>query len=150
MSRVLPLLAAGVAVLIAGCGSGAAPPASPAGQISVQGAWARPAAAGGMSAAYLTITNGQAREDALVGAMSPVATSAGVHQTTTDASGMTGMHETDSVTIPAGRDLVLEPGGYHVMLMGLKQALTAGATFPLTLTFERTGPVTVTVVVRAS
>jgi periplasmic copper chaperone A len=41
----------------------------------------------------------------------------------------------------------LKPGGYHLMLMGLKQKLEVGATFPLTLTFAKAPPVTVTVTV---
>ena len=149
MSRPLALLIAVLAVLAAGCSSGAAATPTQGGFISVYGAWARPADAGADTAAYLTITNGQLQDDTLVGASSPVATSAGVHQTTTDASGMTGMQQTASVKIPAGRDLVLEPGGYHVMLMGLTKALAVGDTFPLTLTFEKTGPVTVSVEVKA-
>jgi copper(I)-binding protein len=60
------------------------------------------------------------------------------------------MHPAGPLTIKAGQDLVLAPGGYHVMLTGLKQALVAGSTFPITLTFEQTGPVTVSVEVRAS
>jgi copper(I)-binding protein len=151
MSRLLTLLIACVfTVLVAGCSSSAAPTTRAGGFISVYNAWARPADAGSQTAAYLTITNGQLKDDTLVGASSPVATSAGVHQTTTDASGMTGMQEAGSVMIRAGQDLVLQPGGYHVMLMGLTKALAVGDTFPLTLTFEQTGPVTVTVEVKAS
>jgi len=150
MSRLLALLGAGLVALFAtGCTTGAAPTPSAGGFVSVYGAWARPADKGADSAAYLTITNGQLRDDVLVGASTPAAASAQLHQTTTDASGMTGMHQSDAVTIRAGRDLVLAPGGYHIMLMGLTQALTVGSTFPLTLTFEETGPVTVAVEVRA-
>jgi copper(I)-binding protein len=150
MSRMLAALLAGVALLVAGCSAGAAPTSTAGGFVTLNGAWARPGEKGGTSAAYLTITNGQLRDDVLVGASTPVAASAQLHQTSTDASGMTGMHEAGSVTIKAGQDLVLQPGGYHIMLMDLTQALTAGSTFPLTLTFEQTGPVTVSVEVRAS
>ena len=131
MSRSIALVIAAVAWIVMACSSpSAALTPSPGGFISVYGAWARPADAGADTAAYLTITNGQLRDDVLVGASSPVAASAGVHQTTTDDSGMTGMHPADAVTIRAGQDLVLEPGGYHVMLMGLKQALAAGTHVP--------------------
>jgi copper(I)-binding protein len=150
MSRPVVLAIVVVALLAAACGAGAAPTPTQGGFVSVYGAWARPADAGAESAAYLTITNGQLQDDTLVGASSPVAASAAVHQTTSDASGMTGMHAAPSVVIKAGQDLVMEPGGYHVMLTGLKQALAAGSTFQLTLAFEKTGPVSVAVEVRAS
>jgi hypothetical protein len=116
----------------------------------MHGAWARAADAGADSAAYLTITNGQLQDDTLAGASSAVATSASIHQTTTDDSGMTGMQPATTVVIRAGQTLVMQPGGYHVMLAGLTQPLTVGSTFQLTLTFEKTGPVSVTVEVRAS
>ena len=45
--------------------------------------------------------------------------------------------------------MALKPGSYHVMLIGLKKPLTAGETFPLTLTFEKAGNISVTVPVQA-
>jgi periplasmic copper chaperone A len=53
------------------------------------------------------------------------------------------------LSIPAGGSVVLKPGSYHVMLIGLKKALTAGEKFPLTLTFEKAGTISVTVPVQA-
>jgi periplasmic copper chaperone A len=53
------------------------------------------------------------------------------------------------LSIPAGGSVVLKPGSYHVMLIGLKKPLTAGETFPLTLTFEKAGNVSITVPVQA-
>ena len=141
---------------IAACGSsGASSPATSAsaaaGGVTVTDAWVRAAQAGGTSAAYLTITNGGSADDALVGASAPdVTDSASVHETTTDSSGMTGMQMTKSVAVPAGQSVALKPGGYHVMLMDLKHDLKAGDTVQLTLTFEQTGPVTVTAEVRAA
>lgn len=151
MPRSLALLLASVALLAVACTSSAAPlTASPGGFISVYGASAQPADTGAQDAVYLTITNGQLKQDVLVGASTPVAATAVVNQTATDDSGMTAMHPSGPITIHAGQSLVLQPGGYHVMLTGLKQALVAGTTFPLTLTFEQTGPVTVAVDVKAS
>jgi copper(I)-binding protein len=45
--------------------------------------------------------------------------------------------------------VVLKPGSYHVMLIGLKKQLTAGEKIPLTLTFEKAGNISVTVPVQA-
>ena len=51
--------------------------------------------------------------------------------------------------IPASGSVVLKPGSYHVMLIGLKKPLTVGEKFPLTLTFEKAGNISVTVPVQA-
>jgi copper(I)-binding protein len=150
VSRPLVLAIAAVAWIAMACSAPAALTPSPGGFISAYAAYALPADAGADGAAYLTITNGQLKDDVLVGASSSVAASASIQQTTTDPSGLTAMHPAGPLKIKAGQDLVLAPGGYHVMLTGLKQALVAGSTFPITLTFEQTGPVTVSVEVRAS
>jgi periplasmic copper chaperone A len=148
--RIALSLSLVVALAMAGCSSSALPSTTAGGFLTLSGAWTRPAAAGAETAAYLTITNGQLRDDVLVGASTPVAASASLHQTSTDASGMTGMKMVDSIRLPAGQTVRLEPGGLHIMLTGLKQELTVGSRVPLTLTFEQTGPVNVTAEVRAS
>ena len=55
-----------------------------------------------------------------------------------DDMGMGGMtmREVARIPLPAGEAVTLEPGGYHVMLLELAAPLTAGQTFPVTLTFE--------------
>src|SRR3546814_11454455 len=55
------------------------------------------------------------------------------------------MRPVDGVPLPAGGMAELQPGGYHVMLIGLKHALKQGEHFPLTLTFEKAGTVTIEV-----
>jgi copper(I)-binding protein len=114
----------------------------------VSGAWARAAAAGGTTAVYLQVVNGQLSDDVLVGVSTDAAGRASLHQTTT-TDGMTGMQPTDGVVIPAGQTVQLEPGGYHVMLEDLTSDLAAGATLRLVLTFEQAGPLNVTAEVRA-
>ncbi len=118
------------------------------GLITAGDAWARPAGVGQASAAYLRITNGTFDEDTLVGASTSAAASASIHRTTTDASGMTGM-EPATLPIPGGQTVALEPGGYHVMLMGLTEELVPGGHLELTLTFEHAGPLNVQAEVRA-
>ena len=51
----------------------------------------------------------------------------------------------DGIPIPAKGSVTLEPGGLHIMLMDLKQALVEGSTFPVTLTFEKAGQVEIQV-----
>ena len=45
--------------------------------------------------------------------------------------------------IPAGQTVEFKPGGYHVMLIGLKRSLVPGDRFALQLVFERTGTIKV-------
>lgn len=52
------------------------------------------------------------------------------------------------LAVPSGRDVVLAPGGYHLMLLALARPLAPGDTFELTLTFQRAGDQTVRVEVR--
>jgi copper(I)-binding protein len=51
------------------------------------------------------------------------------------------------IPIPAGKTVKLEPGGYHLMLKKLKEPLKEGDSVPVTLTFEKAGPVDVTLAV---
>ena len=53
------------------------------------------------------------------------------------------MREVGTIDVPAGGTVELQPGGLHLMLMGLKKPLVAGQAFPLTLRFEKAGAVEV-------
>ena len=146
------LLIALLATTTAACGSSssASPVAVTDEAVAARDAWIRAADEGGLSAAYLTISNGSEADDALVDVSAPdVATSVSLHETTTGDDGMTGMHHVLSIAIPARGSLALEPGGNHVMLEGLTHDLVAGETVQLVLTFEQAGPVTVDAQVRA-
>ena len=115
--------------------------------VIVHEAWARASAgASATGAAYVTLMGG-ARGDSLVGASTPVAASAIVHVSTND-NGVMKMRPAPAVPVPPGQMVTFAPNGTHIMLMGLKQPLTAGQTFPLTLTFAHAAPVTVDVQVR--
>jgi hypothetical protein len=46
------------------------------------------------------------------------------------------MHAVDALALPAGQRVELKPGGFHIMLVGLKAALGAGESVPLTFTIE--------------
>ncbi len=148
-------------VAAAGCAgtSGSTPPGSvspaatpaPSGPaIAVQGAWARPAAAGQNSAAYFVIENQSTQPDALVGAMveASVAKMAEVHETKMEG-GVMKMSPAPRVEVPAGGKVEFKPGGYHVMLMELQRELKEGDTVTITLTFEKAGKVTVRATVKS-
>jgi copper(I)-binding protein len=51
------------------------------------------------------------------------------------------------IDLPAGQKIALKPGATHIMLVGLKEPLRAGQSFPLTLYFEKAGAKEVTVTV---
>ena len=131
--------------------SGGSPTAVAGGALTVGDAWVRAAPAGGTSAAYMSLSNGRVAPEKLVGASAPDLTdSASLHETSSDASGMTGMTHTESLTIPAGGTVALEPGGFHIMLVDLKHDLKAGDRVSLVLTLEQAGVITVDAEVRAN
>jgi len=84
--------------------------------------------------------------DRLIGAATPVARVAEIHQHTMD-NGVMKMRQVDAVPLPAGQAVVLSPGGYHIMLVDLKAPLVAGQSFPLTLSFEKAGTVETSVAI---
>jgi hypothetical protein len=120
-------------------------------RIEVAGAWARPTMGQGTtSAAYMTIANKGDRGDMLKSARTPKAKAVELHQTTMTADGVMQMRKIEgAVPIEAGASLVLEPGGTHLMLLGLEDALRAGEELILTLEFVNAGAVDVVVPVSA-
>ncbi len=114
----------------------------------VSGAWARPGTAGENSAAYFTINNPTPDPDHLIGASSAIAQEAQLHLSEVDANGVASMHPQEAVEIPAGWQVTFEPGGLHVMLIGLHQDLEPGDVFTLTLEFENAGSVDVLIEVQ--
>ena len=116
------------------------------GDPQIANAWARATPGGAQTAAaYVTITS--AAGDRLTAASTPAAQKAELHTMTMDGNVMK-MRQVDGIDLPAGQAVTLKPGGYHIMLTGLSQPLTAGQTFPLTLTFEKAGAREVTVTVQ--
>ena len=97
-----------------------------------------------MGVAYLVIENRGKSPDKLLGATSTVAEGVELHRSEV-ADGMATMRPVESVEIAAGATVNIEPEGLHFMLVGLKQPLVAGSEFPLELSFEKAGAVTVQV-----
>jgi copper(I)-binding protein len=81
--------------------------------------------------AKLTSANG----GKLVGASSPAAGSVEVHEMKMEGDRMT-MAAVPALDLPAGKAVELKPGGYHIMLLGLKQQLKAGDKLAVTLVVE--------------
>jgi len=105
-----------------------------AAQVAVTDAWVRGTVAGQTTTgAFMQLK--AAADATLVSAASPVASIVEIHEMKMDG-GMMKMNAVDRLPLPAGKTVDLKPGGYHVMLMGLRAPLRAGDTVPLTLTFE--------------
>jgi copper(I)-binding protein len=85
------------------------------------------------SGAFMTLTAPKGTR--LVEARSPVAGVVEIHEMAMEGDVMR-MRAIAGLELPAGKPVELRPGGYHVMLMALKQTLEAGTTVPLTLVFE--------------
>ena len=95
-------------------------------------------------AVYVSITNQGTTADRLLAVSSPVASMAMLHRTIKDGD-IIRMEEAGPVDLQPKGTLIMEPGGLHVMLMGLKTPLRQGEVVELTLVFEAAGPVTVKV-----
>jgi copper(I)-binding protein len=105
--------------------------------ISVTDAWARATMPGQpVSGAYMNI---QADADArLLSVSSPLIPQVEVHEMKMD-DGVMRMREVKAIDLPKGKTVSLQPGGYHIMLMNLKQPITAGEIVPLSLVIESGG-----------
>ena len=114
--------------------------------VKVENAWSRTALQGGTGVIYLTIIDSGA-PDRLVAISAPVAAKAELHESFTE-QGIVKMRGMLALSLASGGTVTLAPGGYHIMLMDLKQSLRDGDTFPVTLNFEHAGPITATVTVR--
>jgi copper(I)-binding protein len=97
--------------------------------------WARPGAAGGVSAAYMRLLNFGAESDTLVAASTDVAGLVEIHEMAMNNDVMQMRPLEGGVTVASGDLAMLEPGGIHVMLMNLPDALEADSAFVLTLDF---------------
>ena len=105
-------------------------------QISVTHAFSRASVGKSKNAAvYMNIGSKLDNETKLIGARTKISTKASLHNHLND-NGVLKMRPVKYISIPAGGSAELKPGGYHVMLMGLKAPLTEGTEFNVELIFE--------------
>ncbi|MFT0736016.1 copper chaperone PCu(A)C [Ralstonia wenshanensis] len=103
-------------------------------QVTVQDAWVRGTVPGQTSSgAFMTLQSADGAK--VVGVSTPVAGSAEIHEMKMEGDVMR-MRAMPSLDLPKGQTVQLKPGGYHVMLMNLKQPLVKDTTVPLTLKVE--------------
>ena len=115
------------------------------GKIRIAEPWAR--ATAGMAtagAAFMTLENTGAAADRLIAAESPAAANVELHTHIVEGDIMR-MRAVEQIDLPAGETIQLQPGGFHVMLIGLAAPLEMGKSFPLTLRFAEAGTTTVEV-----
>ena len=157
--------------LLAACSA----PAVTGPQIQVDNAWARPAmlsmfgatatpdmqsmpgmaatetpgmaASGPTSAVYFVISNAGNQPDTLTGITTDAASQASLHETQIKGD-IAQMLPVPSLDIPAHGRVELKPGGYHVMLEGLKQDLQEGTIIKIVLHFKNSGMITLDVPVK--
>jgi len=116
-----------------------------AGDLVISQAWSRATPGGArVGAGYLTIENKGSVPDRLVAISGDVAGKIEVHEMATTNGVMTMRPLDKGLTIDPGKTVTLAPGGYHLMLTGLKAPLKQGDKVPLTLEFEKAGKVAVT------
>lgn len=116
------------------------------GTLAVIDVRARPAPLeGGNGATFLTVLNGLDTSVQLVSASGDVAAAIELHETVNDNGVMKMEPHPEGFEVPAGGALQLRPGGKHVMLLGLVEPLEVGDSFTLTLNFEGSAPIILTV-----
>ena len=104
-------------------------------QVTVKEPWVRGTVAQQKaSGLFATITSAQGGR--LVAGSSPVAGVVEIHEMAMEGTTMRMREIAGGLPLPAGQAVELKPGGYHVMLMDLKQQLKAGDTVPVTLVVE--------------
>jgi len=87
--------------------------------------------------------------DRLIGFSSPACEQPELHTHIHD-NGMMRMRQVDAIDIPAGGEAKLEPGGLHLMFIGLTGKLAEGESVDVTLTFEKAGEVNITLPIKKS
>jgi copper(I)-binding protein len=151
----LGLLVLLVMVTVAACGA-------PAGSsIEIEDVWARPAMAmkettesseggagmgqpmPGTGAVFMLLRNRGLEADRLVGGQTDVANVVEIHETVMEGEVMKMQMLTNGLEVPAKGEVLLKPGGYHIMLIGMQRDLAVGDTFTLELQFEKSGILTV-------
>jgi len=121
-----------------------------AGDLVISQAWGRATPNGAkIGGGYLTIENRGSTPDKLIGVSGDIAGKIEVHEMAMN-DGVMKMRPLDKgLAIEPGKTVKLAPGGYHLMMMDLKNPLKQGDRVPVTLEFEKAGKVQVTLDVQA-
>jgi copper(I)-binding protein len=147
--RLLLQIAAAVGLTLASILAIAVASRADAQKIEVRDAFARATIGASMNGVvYLTVENRAAVPDRLLGATTPAAERAELHEHRRDGNVLR-MRRLDAVEVAPHAAVEFRPGGTHVMLLGLKTPLKEGESFPLSLEFETAGRITIEVPVKS-
>ncbi|MEM5473632.1 copper chaperone PCu(A)C [Hoeflea sp. AS60] len=94
-----------------------------------------------VSGGYMTIRNTGNEPDRLLSGEATFAERVEVHEMSMDGEVMKMRQLADGLEIPAGGEVVLKPGGYHVMFIGIDSQFKNGESRNVTLTFEKAGTI---------
>ncbi len=94
-------------------------------------------------AGYLIIKNTGSADDQLLSASADFAGMVMLHKSVVDSNNVATMQEVQSIDIPAGQTVTLQPGGFHIMFMNLKTTPQVGSKIILTLVFQKAGTISV-------
>ena len=118
------------------------------GSLKISSPWARATPKGAsVGGGYMTITNTGTAPDRLIGGSTDIAKSFEVHEMKMEGGVMKMRPVASGLEIKPGQTVTLDPSGYHVMLVGLKEQLKQGSHFKATLEFAKAGKVDVDFVV---
>ena len=113
-----------------------------AGDLVITQAWSRQTPSGAkVAGGYLTIENKGTTADTLLSGSGDVAGRVEIHEMAMDGGVMKMRPVPNGVEIKPGQTVEFKPGGFHIMMMGLKQPLEVGKTIKATLVFEKAGSV---------
>ncbi|QZA82395.1 copper chaperone PCu(A)C [Deefgea piscis] len=115
--------------------------------MSVDQVWTRATPPQAANAGVFMTINSKAA-DQLLSASSDLASKTEIHEMKMSDGVMKMRQMTAGLPIASNQTLTLAPGGYHIMLIGLKKGLVAGEKQALTLHFAKAGAITVTVDVK--
>lgn len=144
-SRAALIPALALTLMLASCAAPAQPPAAShdaahaasqgeSSRLHVQDAWIK-AADGGMTSAFATLHNGSTEPLTLTGASSTIAKGIELHEMTGAAGAMSMKELSGGITVEPGASVQLAPGGLHLMLMGVNEAVKPGQAPVITLKF---------------
>ncbi|MFM7011345.1 MAG: copper chaperone PCu(A)C [Betaproteobacteria bacterium] len=140
MKKLLSSVAILIGVLLAS--SAGAQNASSAG-LGFDAPWVRASAPGQKNGAgYVQIQNKSGQTDRLISATTANVGRVELH-TIINENGVAKMRQVQGIEVAEGADTRLEPGGFHIMFIGLNAPFKAGEIVPVTLRFEKAGEVKV-------
>ena len=121
-------------------------------QLEISNSWVRSSdmsMSGGMTGMFMEINNPTSSDITLIGGSSDSGM-VEIHETVMGDSGMQMQEINGGIEIPSGESIILQPGGLHVMIMGLNQDVVAGDQLKVDLEFAGHPNVAVTAIAKPS